>query len=685
MGVMGHRFFAAFCVLHAIIVGAAEVEVLLVNNVYTYTAILNATSRNDTTANSTGTFIPMAPVIAAVMDTHSNGFNILTSTLNQTIFLDDDHESTVCSPNAVHSPFLIKDMSEVYYTSAVIDTTHDIGFINISTSGEAVSGDFLAQIENCTYISSCDFYADNLYLHNWTLNNEFSTGSSGAQVQQTVASNALMGLTYCASSDQDKCLFQNLLKSVNNNLKFGLDLNMNISYATTLALDSVGRATATAADSPAPPTPTPSTLQLGYFEPTYAPYLVYQRPAMAASSLEFFILMTQNFELICDSAIGASATAPTGISILSNFSITSYPMTVDSGSVCLTLPQQFYDNLVSWLNLNSTSASRTDGFLTVDEFSALLPVLQFQLADATNQSSNTSTLNNFYIPLANLLISWAAFDAQINTNNVTAPPAISLYNPSCDCVQEYALGIIRGASIYSDSVNNFNIPSIVLGTLALQGLYFAADMETGVLGLANKYMVAIDRSSNGTDISPYSPYVTVASLDSLMTNGGRCAAPAYCGSGSNSNDGFGDSTSTLQMLSNTCSAPECSEYFFTARASANSTDCVVDAGYYNVGLVFLSIFVFLDILSYFTSQYSGLSRCCTPLGVDETRAYYSTQSVYVTFLLRARHFVSHKIEHVIINGIGKLSSLVVDAILVYVLGWVPASALYAEAGQPPRR
>ena len=554
-----------------------------------------------------------------------------------------------------------------------MDTTHDVGFIDLSTSGG-----FLAQVPNATYICSCSFDAENLYLHNWTLDNEVLIGSDDDQEQLTIPSNAHLGLSYCSPSNGDFCVFQNLLRSVSDNLKFGLDLNMNISYATTQAVASVSGSFGS--NSPeATPTPTPSTMQLGHFAPQYSPYVVFQKAGYPASSLEDFTLMTEDLQLICNSAIGATSTAPTAVPILSNFSVNTYPAVVDTGSVCLTLPQQFFDNLISWLDLDSTTtaSSGTDGVLTVAEFSELLPVLQFQLSAVSNESGNTSTLNNYYIPLANLLISQEAFNAQVNTNNVSTPPAVPLFNPACSCVQQYALGIIRGASVYTTSNTAFSLPSIVLGTLALQGLYFAADMETGELGLANKYLVGSDESTSADAMSPYSPYFSIGRIDTLMSDGGRCAAPAYCGGSS--------SSSALQYLSNTCSAPECSEYFFTDRASATSTDCVVDPGYYNVGLVLLSLFVLMDILSYFTSQHSGISRCRTPLGVDETRTHYDTHNSYISYLLRARYFVSHRFEAAIITGVGKFSSLIVDSILVYVLGWVPPGALYSESSQMPPR
>lgn len=669
--------------VHSMLAAATEVEVPLINNAYTYTAILNATSIRNNDTNHTGTFLPMVAMIAAVMDTNSHTFNILTTPFNTTVYTDDDKVTSLnCPDGSVEAPSWIKDMSTVSYWSAVYDTAYNIGFLNISmdsssssTTSSTGGGGFLAEVSNCTYISSCEFGAENLYLHNWTLDNHFAmdSGDSGSLQQMVVPSNAHMGLAYCSElTNSEHCLFENLLKSVNDNLKFGLDLNMNVSYATAQAVASVSGG-ASAAAPILTLTPTPSTLQLGYFHSEYAPYLVFQRPSQPVESLSDFTMMTQNFQLLCNTAIGSSTTAPTGISILSNFSIATYPMVIDSGAVGLTLPEQFYDNLISWIDTD------VDSTTTVDDFLAQLPVLRFQL------SQNSSDLNNFYIPLANLLISRVAFAAQVNTNGVVTPPSYSLFNPACDCQEEYSLAIIRGPSIYSQTKDNFAVPSIVLGTLALQGIYFAADMENGVLGLANKYQVSSDQSTSAADISPYAPFFTVGAMNSLLTNGGKCAAETYCGSGSSSSDGYGDSTSMLQMLSNTCSAPECSEYFFTTRRSPHSTDCVVDAGYYNVGIILLSLFVAMDILSYFSSQYSGISRCRTPLGIDETRSYYNVRNAYVSYLLRARHFVSSRIEKVVINGIGKLCSLIIDALLVHVFGWVPASALYAEGGARPNR
>ena len=101
--------------------------------------------------------------------------------------------------------------------------------------------------------------------------------------------------------------------------------------------------------------PSGSTMQLGGVKEQYSKSLQwFYQPSSFPSNHVFFL---ENITFC-------------GNSLLSNYS-NNWPVVVDSGSVCMSLPSEFYDTFLAWLD-NSTVISIKD----LDT----LPAISFQLA-----------------------------------------------------------------------------------------------------------------------------------------------------------------------------------------------------------------------------------------------------------------------------------------------------------------
>jgi len=146
-----------------------------------------------------------------------------------------------------------------------------------------------------------------------------------------------------------------------------------------------------------------------------------------------------------------------GISLLSNFS-NNWPVVVDSGSVCVSLPSEIYDTFTSWLD-NST-------VVDISQMNSL----SFQLA--MNDNANLF----YHIPLSSLLI---------NSSDIISEDGAPFIHVAGSSTPN-RLCVLRGSSIVSHN-NQFNTPPILLGSLALRSMYFAADFDNFGVGLASKY------------------------------------------------------------------------------------------------------------------------------------------------------------------------------------------------------
>lgn len=154
-----------------------------------------------------------------------------------------------------------------------------------------------------------------------------------------------------------------------------------------------------------------------------------------------------------------------GISLLANYS-NNWPVVLDTASVCLSLPKELYNIFTTWLD----NATVVDYPSRVSQ----LPSLTFQLPiDSTTNSGET-----YFISLGDLLINASDFLYEIGH------PAVRVKNAPGG-VAQMRLCVLQGSAIVGSS-SQFNTPYIILGSLAMQSLYIAADYNNGGVGLAAK-------------------------------------------------------------------------------------------------------------------------------------------------------------------------------------------------------
>lgn len=82
----------------------------------------------------------------------------------------------------------------------------------------------------------------------------------------------------------------------------------------------------------------------------------------------------------------------------------------------------------------------------------------------------------FFLPLGDLVVNSSAL------HGLAGAPRIHL----SDSAAQLSLCILRGSSVNAPS-GFYNTPKISLGALALRAIYFAADFNSGGVGLASKY------------------------------------------------------------------------------------------------------------------------------------------------------------------------------------------------------
>lgn len=156
-----------------------------------------------------------------------------------------------------------------------------------------------------------------------------------------------------------------------------------------------------------------------------------------------------------------------GVDLLSGIGVSSWPMLVDTGVACAALPAQIYDMFVAWFDASPVPDTSN------------MPALTFGI-EGSKSTSGQSTL---YLPLSSLLVNASVFKAGLEPG---APEIV------VGGVKQ-KLCLLRNSDAFSTPV-----PRIILGALALRSLYFAADVGTFRVGLANKISPAslIDHISN---------------------------------------------------------------------------------------------------------------------------------------------------------------------------------------------
>ena len=146
-----------------------------------------------------------------------------------------------------------------------------------------------------------------------------------------------------------------------------------------------------------------------------------------------------------------------GVDILSNYS-SHWDTLIDTGAVCLTLPQPFFDNLMSWIPSECVTKVVEDNVLSqttecyvpqdVNPYAMELPWLSFHATE--------------YSPAINIRLN----DLLIYDDNS----------------QRYKYCILRGST-----VNSAWVPQIVFGSMVVAGLYVVFDTNVHQIGFSNKH------------------------------------------------------------------------------------------------------------------------------------------------------------------------------------------------------
>jgi len=230
-----------------------------------------------------------------------------------------------------------------------------------------------------------------------------------------------------------------------------------------------------------------------------------------------------------------------GIELYSNWT-SSWPVLFDSSASCLSLPVEVYEVFVTWLDASSLVNYDNDGVL-------IAPTLTFNLA------GNATKLR---IRLSDLLVDEGAIGDE------TAPPALP--DGSRLCV------LNSGSHVQYNDARNYGWPAIVVGSMAMQSLYFVADFDTQRLGLASKGNFPSDSD--------------------VLSNGG-CAVVATC-----------TGQEKWDRTTNKCMAPPCKDYFFVDR-DEDTMECVWRSGAMGVGLFAVIAVLLAETTTYFVRGFTG--------------------------------------------------------------------------------
>ena len=369
-----------------------------------------------------------------------------------------------------------------------------IGFSNDSDSGSSGKN-----VSSDVYEADWIDYEDNA-LHQW----DNSTGMLG------------LGYTKCKGSDCfniTRSPFQMLLENQYHTTLFGLDFN-NISSTSVM---DIGELNSMYDDS---------------FE--WAPRQI--------STFPQYYEFTLNDLLFCD------------VHVMANMS-TAWQSRVDTGSACLTLPAEIYNNVLSWLDLTIEVEDLNRTYSNEDVLQLLdLPSLSFTI----NESGEPMRIS-----LKDLLID--------SSELVNVPDSPEIFLASGGEVISSNLRMCMLSSTYVDSTSSKLLPpEIVLGSLALRSLYVGFDFDESNprIGFANKR--AVDSSTKG-----------------------QCAAPVTCIGSQYPNSHH-----------NSCRNPDCRKYFYAAM-NEDTYICEYDKGSIVVGIIFIVIFASWEIVAFFVSQYTS--------------------------------------------------------------------------------
>ena len=446
-----------------------------------------------------------------VVDSGNMKFTVLDKTTNFTsmpnYYLDDQS----CL-------FLLEDLSMVYYFGKnIAESEYGSGYMTCYEADQKVQmiGVSNVQVPNAKVTFSSTFEASNPVLHQWN-----NTGGN-------------IGLAY-SFYNSNSSVFESLVQNKTGNSTitgkneiFGLDFNVDQNA---------------------------SSIQIGDVKPMYQNDMTWFR--QGTNHPTYHEMLIKNLG-VCDAAIDILQTTWK--------TTTNWPVLIDSGQICLTLPRELYDTTFSWLNISSPIASIND-----------LPSLSFQIEDG--EDSANSTTNLFHIPLSSLLVSPNYFNGESGSMNISVGG------------NTHGLCVLRGAQIFGSEKSGelaYPAPRIVFGSMVLRSLYFAGDFTSRSSGIASK--------------------VSSSQINSITNL--CCKSKVQC---------IGQQK--YEKSSNSCKSPQCTKYFF-AELDHESQQCIYRYDMYVSGLFIISCCIFFEIISYFIIQYSALEM----MGLGEESRFQFTR------------------------------------------------------------
>jgi hypothetical protein len=460
----------------------------------------------------------------AIIDTGNNMLTFLNST-----------EWDSRGPNNAPCLALSEDLSNVEYLgirdSDLYALFKQCARVSVVASMGSAAGEAEASI-NVTH--AYYFQIDNPKLHNWT-SIDGDLGLSYCQSCQLTPFQTLLLNSTAGVAGTDFSSFQSAagtsLLTSSVPIVFGLDLNLDL-YGDNRNLNS--------------------SMQLGYIDQSYADSIVWHDQATDSPSYHQFI--AEDVE-IC------------GANVMTKWA-GNWPVIVDTGQVCVQLPTEFYKAFSGWFDLTTPVTDASE-----------LPALAFKMfvsSRPTTSNPSPESATTFYIPLENLIL-----DADVFVDE--GAPNITIGGVT------KSLCLLESGQIADGQYDqSYNTPNIVLGTLALKSLYFAADFAEGSVGIASK----LNASQSGI----------YASRNSI--SGSNCAPKLTC---------IGDQN--YESYTNTCRDPSCNKFFFT------QVDTATQKCYYNTafgwGLFFVCVIASMEVLSFFAIQQTTIEFMRSHFG-DQT-------------------------------------------------------------------
>lgn len=195
-----------------------------------------------------------------------------------------------------------------------------------------------------------------------------------------------------------------------------------------------------------------SAMQLGFVEQTYKDTIVWE---------------TQGSQYPQYHNVFISDLTICGQNIISPMANT-WGVLIDTGSVCLTLPEEIYNIFMAWIDLSPISNAN------------MLPVFSFSFSN-----------QNFYIPLSSLVVNVSMITFE------SGAPSISINGIM------KSICILQGNPVSSSGSTTYDVSNIIFGTMVLQNIYFAADFGKRSVGFASKISAAeISQFSTASCMAP---------------------------------------------------------------------------------------------------------------------------------------------------------------------------------------